>query len=651
MELVSNFTTSTNTGVAPLIVTFTNNSSGPYIKTQWDFGDGTLSAEINPVHQYLNDGVYQVTLTIYDQFEVSTSSVGTITVFTEGNIDSTGTSVQYGLFTNKRFLPGEVNVVKQTQTGSNFETEFPMKSATELADIGAFELIGNGTSFTGEHDVEFTYSTVTGDGAAMETYLTDNTITQDYGYVMVGVGDATSAAENSWAYFIGQIRPALFYKILDINTGTNTITVDRSLLNSTGGGASAYVPVFAFITKTGSTSANTFSTNEVTSNVKKQQAIDSYDEFETTGMGNKSEVGKGSLSYFGYNGGTGTTISVISPNYSGNHSADAISPGSFFYRIPWIMWHNHQTTDPGISLYDSYDNTQRDEATGLRYRYLRDGVYSYSNIVGKIFYDKKNIVIDDPELNVVLQFNSNRSYTLPAPIVGVSDTSGGFTETGITYYITYRVLDDADVDRENNTMGLSANTGLHCRYIQKFTTDEEDLQLNLSIIESPWVVTTSSTPEGVTMYGIEAIVGTGTTTTPDKTSFRLMPRQFFNVATTNGITIDTYDGAGTSAYSFVDTPLSGNSDLSFATEPLGVGYMSGTWESNIYKMAATCVAKNTEFNQTQNETFSNSSTESVYITEVALYNENNDLLMIGKLSTPIEKNNQKYIAIKMEIDL
>ncbi len=45
-------------------VTFINQSYGSIIDNLWDFGDGTSSNEVNPIHQYANQGEYLVTLGI-----------------------------------------------------------------------------------------------------------------------------------------------------------------------------------------------------------------------------------------------------------------------------------------------------------------------------------------------------------------------------------------------------------------------------------------------------------------------------------------------------------------------------------------------------------------------------------------------------------
>lgn len=60
--LVVDFTAAPRIGYAPLLVEFTNNSSGAD-SYEWDFGDGFTSTEIEPTHTYSNTGTYAVTLT------------------------------------------------------------------------------------------------------------------------------------------------------------------------------------------------------------------------------------------------------------------------------------------------------------------------------------------------------------------------------------------------------------------------------------------------------------------------------------------------------------------------------------------------------------------------------------------------------------
>lgn len=58
------FRATTIRGVPPLTVRFQNFSTGPVVRSLWDFGDGTTSIERSPTHVYRNEGIYTVQLNI-----------------------------------------------------------------------------------------------------------------------------------------------------------------------------------------------------------------------------------------------------------------------------------------------------------------------------------------------------------------------------------------------------------------------------------------------------------------------------------------------------------------------------------------------------------------------------------------------------------
>jgi gliding motility-associated-like protein len=82
-QLTAAFNLSTGSGCSPLVVYFFNSSTGA-IGYNWNFGNGNISVEQNPMTTYLTPGTYQVILTVYDN--VSSASVShTITVFPNPN--------------------------------------------------------------------------------------------------------------------------------------------------------------------------------------------------------------------------------------------------------------------------------------------------------------------------------------------------------------------------------------------------------------------------------------------------------------------------------------------------------------------------------------------------------------------------------------
>jgi PKD repeat protein len=77
---VANFVSAPTQGTAPLSVTFTDASTSavPITVWAWDFGDGTVSAVQNPVHQYSSPGLYTVILTVTNGYGSSnTKSIST----------------------------------------------------------------------------------------------------------------------------------------------------------------------------------------------------------------------------------------------------------------------------------------------------------------------------------------------------------------------------------------------------------------------------------------------------------------------------------------------------------------------------------------------------------------------------------------------
>ncbi len=77
------FTATPTSGLIPLAVHFTNNSTGNISKWSWNFGNGTTSTNENPGHTYTHAGVYSVTLTVNGLGGTNTmTQTGYITAYT-----------------------------------------------------------------------------------------------------------------------------------------------------------------------------------------------------------------------------------------------------------------------------------------------------------------------------------------------------------------------------------------------------------------------------------------------------------------------------------------------------------------------------------------------------------------------------------------
>jgi fibronectin-binding autotransporter adhesin len=83
-SLQAYFTQNTNTGLAPLTVTFTNLSNGSGLTNLWNFGDGNTSSLTDPTvtHAYTSPGAYTVSLTVGNGSAVNTYTVSNAVVVT-----------------------------------------------------------------------------------------------------------------------------------------------------------------------------------------------------------------------------------------------------------------------------------------------------------------------------------------------------------------------------------------------------------------------------------------------------------------------------------------------------------------------------------------------------------------------------------------
>jgi len=69
----ASFTTSVDSGPAPLTVTFTDTSIGDPTLYLWNFGDGSTSTSASPSHTFTSAGIYTVSLTVADDVTSSTT--------------------------------------------------------------------------------------------------------------------------------------------------------------------------------------------------------------------------------------------------------------------------------------------------------------------------------------------------------------------------------------------------------------------------------------------------------------------------------------------------------------------------------------------------------------------------------------------------
>lgn len=87
-----------------------------------------------------------------------------------------------------------------------------------------------------------------------------------------------------------------------------------------------------------------------------------------------------------------------------------------YLTIPTIQWHKSGNAESGLIL-EPHGGKKILNGLNIEYYDLSD---EYNNIVGKVFNGLKLFVIEDQELLYAMSYKSNRSWTLPSPIVNTN---------------------------------------------------------------------------------------------------------------------------------------------------------------------------------------------------------------------------------------
>lgn len=368
---------------------------------------------------------------------------------------------------------------------------------------------------------------------------------------------------------------------------------------------------------------------------------------------------------------------------------DSLNPGAvgqgrnFKVTLPTLMWHKTTGSTIGQTFYvdpagfesyelfePSYMLSKKDEdmnTPGMRYYHLWDtnpNSDGYPNRVGKVFPDSELIVFDDDEIVASLSYKSNRNWTLPAPKLGLitpNICNTGYDTVGILsadteyLWVTYRFNSTAYTD------------SLHCNYYSKIQGPSSGCSLtsqNVTIRfgnEFPFM--TQSCSSGFTANKMSILVQkTSGDTSPD-------PAQWIEIdvtpdisgttvggyLTASGITGTTFtisqnDYSGGTIYdlnNYIDIPMNGETDkLNFGDEYFFYGNVDTDIQATIYEMKYAVNLPEEQFTNSSNPT-SNIS-QNKYITEIGLYNSNNDLMILSKLQYPVLRQGIQQFLIKYD---
>jgi len=335
---------------------------------------------------------------------------------------------------------------------------------------------------------------------------------------------------------------------------------------------------------------------------------------------------------------------------------------------------------PGLRYYNLWDTF--DQPNGLPSR------------IGKVFPDSKLIIIDDEEIVAALSYKSNRNWTLPAPQVslitpntgGVSNSTGVLTGGNETLWITYRLSN-------TNTFTNSLHSNYYTSVVGTANVCTPDTPQNVAVrfggefnclVQPGFIPTTTTTTTSQEPYITTTTTSCPTCTVPagfyatefqvlaqktelgqrpDPTQWRLIDFTsqisdlFLNgyvtqqslTATTFIVTAENYSSAPYyNLNNYVELVQNGaiGQQLNFGDEYYFYGSLETDIQATIYEMKYKINLSFNEFLVSQNPTWTPGTAS--YVTEIALLDENQDILVMSKLQSPVLRQGIQQYVVKLD---
>jgi hypothetical protein len=372
---------------------------------------------------------------------------------------------------------------------------------------------------------------------------------------------------------------------------------------------------------------------------------------------------------------TSSDISIVEDYDRENDLRDLSDSEYFEIYIPFIYYHRNTGTTMGARFFmdttDYYVKSTKNAKHQLLFRFLVD---EQNNKVGKVFVKNKIVVFDDQELVAILDYRSNRKYTLPAPKISTvpSDTvtaSSLLTSTGQTAYVTYVFA---------NTSGTTMNA-LPCNYYSKITgtTTPSQVTMKFSGNTSFNTLKTSflNVNDGFVADKFYALVQLSTGSTPNSYEWRAIDLTTDGIktglfidpskitGTTFTITKTQYDAASLTIFdlenhmSGVNANYLGTSSATdynvtipqFGDEQPFPGSIRFVRATDVEQLNFLVNLPSSTFSTSQNPTWVNETISGKpVITEISLLDSNKEPLVVGKPSYPVKRIGAQVFAIKLD---
>lgn len=370
------------------------------------------------------------------------------------------------------------------------------------------------------------------------------------------------------------------------------------------------------------------------------------------------------------------TNNTISNFYGEFFFIDTTRDKNLIIDLPTVMWHHRifsgSTTGNKIGMrFVSGGDLQTVENTNIEfYNLIEDSTMSLTPdnplVVGRIYPQLKIVAISDEELLAAMSFKSNRNWTLPKLHASLTTPSGstiGLLAPNETMFLTYGL--------QPNSGGFAVN--LPCQKYIKITNNTpttKDVYFTLNATgELPYmqkVEDPSYNGYGFYAEKLELLAQkvSDANCRPDPASWQKIIWSDVSNETLNPLIIEDQNpatndflltGARYSSGTIYDNAVLGIADINtdfimnFGDERFFYGNIDTYIGAKIFKTVFSLNVNSTQFTTTTNPTYG-SSNNILNISDIGIYDNYGDLVMIGKISTPVELPSGSVANIEMTLD-
>ncbi len=485
----------------------------------------------------------------------------------------------------------------------------------------------------------------------------------------------------------------LWYRTLSADSGSSTITLDRPIPDFTSQAQSVRFFVYpnnaiedyygsGITQSTGIWNMNIIRTNDIAGTNIGIEGVSGFTQYGSLQYA-------GTKTYLGFSSDT-PSFGVIhyTNEYTGNTHGEQFREGTAQIEIPTLMWHkvsgytNSTASAMGHTFYDAYGKTIYDPIAKTTYRNLRDGISSADTVVGRVYHKLKIFTITDQEILNALSYKSNRTYTFPEPIVELSSHSAsntpyysvsGMCESGKTYFVT--LLFENDVYNATDSFGYAPS--IHSGYIKKVIGENDMngrpkfLKVSFPANSFPYMRSDANISNGTGWnansvqvlvneqlldhnYNIGNVPATGWTRTNGNGIYRASDYGDntidANLLNAHSFIISRQDYNSGSTYT-LNSGLTQSQDLlNFGDESFFFGIVKVETIKTKYITSIVEYIWPNEMYESLNPTFDKYLNEDTYVSEIAILDDANRVVAVGKPTHPLKKQIERILAVQLILE-